>query len=129
MDFQKYFGTAGIKGKVQMAIASDTAKALRSFCEQEAEFAQAIEQSGRTFQQCLDSIVKGVHASLSDFEAYSRAVEFYFPGAKVIFQMRIDLIGDGAEPALADSSQCAASGTKVGETSALTLSFDSLLDF
>ena len=129
MDFENYFKTAGINGKVQKAIARETAQALQSFCEQEPEFAQAIEQSGRTFQQCLDSIAKGAHASLSDFEAYSRAVEFYFPGAKVIFQMRIDLIGDGTEPALSDSSQCAASGTKVGEASALTLSFDSLLDF
>lgn len=129
MDFQKYFSTSGINGKVQKAIARETAQALQSFCAQEPEFAQAIEQSGKTFQQCLDKVAAGVSASLSDFEAYSKAVEFYFPGAKVIFQMRIDLIGDGAEPALADSSQCAASGTKVGETSALTLSFDSLLDF
>lgn len=114
MDFQKYFGTAGINGKVQMAIASDTAKALQSFCEQEPEFAQAIEQSGRTFQQCLDKVAAGVSGSLSDFEAYSRAVEFYFPGAKVIFQMRIDLIGDADKPE---------------PVKPLTVSFDSLLDF
>ena len=117
MDFQKYFGTAGIKGKVQMAIASDTAKALRSFCGQEPEFAQAIEQSGKTFQQCLDKVAAGAHTSLSDFEAYSKAVEFYFPGAKVIFQMRIDLIGDADKSSEAETAKN------------LTVSFDSLLDF
>lgn len=126
MDFQKYFGTAGIKGKVQMAIASDTAKALRSFCEQEPEFAQAIEQSGKTFQQCLDSVAKGVHASLSDFEAYSKAVDFYFPGAKIEFRMLIDLIGQGA-PA-GELPPNVPDGQRSAEAS-LTLSFDSLLDF
>ena len=117
MDFENYFKAASISGKVQKAIARETAQALRSFCEQEPEFAQAIEQSGKTFQQCLDSIAKGVHASMSDFEAYSRAVEFYFPGAKVIFQMRIDLIGDADKSPEAEPAKN------------LTVSFDSLLDF
>lgn len=117
MDFQKYFSSSGINGKVQKAIARETAQALRSFCEQEPEFAQAIEQSGKTFQQCLDKVAAGVSASLSDFEAYSKAVEFYFPGAKVIFQMRIDLIGDADKSPEAEPSKN------------LTVSFDSLLDF
>lgn len=117
MDFQKYFSTSGINGKVQKAIARETAQALQSFCAQEPEFAQAIEQSGKTFQQCLDKVAAGVSASLSDFEAYSKAVEFYFPGAKVIFQMRIDLIGDVDKSPEAESSKN------------LTVSFDSLLDF
>lgn len=117
MDIQNYFDVKNINGKVQKAIAFETAQALQSFCEQEPEFAQAIEQSGKTFQRCLDKVAEGVHASLSDFEAYSRAVEFYFPGAKVIFQMRIDLIGD------ADKSP------EAEPVKNLTVSFDSLLDF
>ena len=115
MDFEKYFDTKKISGKVQKAIAADTAKTLRSFCEQEPEFAQAVEQSGDQFQQCLDHVAKGVGVSISDFTAYSRAVEFYFPGAKVIFQMRIDLVGDADKPE--------------EPAKPLTVSFDSLLDF
>lgn len=114
MDLKEYFSTTGIKGKVQKAIALETGQALRSFCGQEPEFTQAIEQSGRTFQQCLDKVAAGVSGSLSDFEAYSRAVEFYFPGAKVIFQMRINLVGDADKPE---------------PVKPLTVSFDSLLDF
>lgn len=117
MDLKEYFRSSDIKGKVQKAIALETGQALLSFCEQEPEFAQAIEQSGRTFQQCLDKVAAGVSASLSDFEAYSKAVEFYFPGAKVIFQMRIDLIGDADKSPEAEPAKN------------LTVSFDSLLDF
>lgn len=114
MDFEKYFDAKKIGGKVQKAIAADTAKALRSFCEQEPEFAQAIEQSGKSYQDCLDHVAKGVGASISDFKAYSKAVEFYFPGAKVEFRMVINLIGEAAKPEPAKP---------------LTVSFDSLLDF
>ncbi|MCR4645018.1 MAG: hypothetical protein K5695_06375 [Oscillospiraceae bacterium] len=115
MDLEKYFSAASITGKVQKAIAADTAKALLSFCGQEPEFAQAIEQSGKSFQACLDHVAKGVGTSLSDFQAYSKAVEFYFPGANVIFQMRIDLVGNADKPE--------------EHVKPLTVSFDSLLDF
>lgn len=99
MDLQKYFSTHGIKGNIQQAIAERTANALQYFCNQEQEFAQAIEQSGKTFQECLDYVAKGVGRSISDFEAYSKAVEFYFTGAKVQFCMKIDLVGDNADTA------------------------------
>ncbi|MDE5884198.1 MAG: hypothetical protein K2H29_03855 [Oscillospiraceae bacterium] len=103
MDFEKYFDKKSIKGRVQSAIAEETAQALQQFCEQEQEFAQAIEQSGKSFQDCLDAIAKNAGQSISDFKVYSKAVEFYFPGAKVNFQMRIDLIGDHAgDPGEAD---------------------------
>jgi len=94
MDLQKYFCASGIKGNIQQAIAKETAETLRTFCNQEAEFAQAVQQSGKSFQDCLDYVAKGAGASLSDFKAYSKAVEFYFPGAKIQFCMKIDLIGD-----------------------------------
>jgi len=98
MDLQKYFCASGIKGNIQQAIAKETAETLRTFCNQEAEFAQAVQQSGKSFQDCLDYVAKGAGASLSDFKAYSKAVEFYFPGAKIHFQMKIDLIGDADKP-------------------------------
>lgn len=98
MDFEKYFSSSGIKGRVQKEIAAETADALKDFCNQESEFAQAVQQSGKSFQNCLDYVAKGAGSSLSDFKAYSKAVEFYFPGAKIQFQMKIDLIGDADKP-------------------------------
>lgn len=97
MDKDKYFDIKGIKGNYQSAIASETAKALRLFCEQEQEFEQAIEDSGKSFSDCLNSIVKGIKRSISDLDVFKRAVNFYFPGATVHFQMCIDLVGDAAE--------------------------------
>lgn len=117
MDMEKYFKTSGIKGSVQQVIAAGTATALTAFCAQEPEFAQAVEQSGRSFQDCLDSVAKGVSRSLSDFDAYSKAAAFYFPGAKIEFRMLIHLAGDADRP------------EPVPEKSTLQLDFESLLDF
>ena len=96
MDLDKYFTADGLKGRIQQAIAKETAETLKNFCRQESEFAQAVQQSGKSFQDCLDYVANGAGSSLSDFKAYSKAVEFYFPGAKIQFQMKIDLIGDAA---------------------------------
>lgn len=118
MDLKKYFDLKAIKGKYQSAVAKETAAALRTFCEQESEFQQAIEQSGKTYQECLDSITEGIKGSASDFDVYSKAVQFYFPGAKVHFRMEIDLIGDATQKAVAED-----------KPKSLSVSFDSLLDF
>ncbi|MDE5767845.1 MAG: hypothetical protein K2H82_00450 [Oscillospiraceae bacterium] len=106
MDFEKYFDKKAITGRVQRAIAAETAQALKQFCEQEQEFAQAIEQSGKSFQDCLDAVAKNAGQSISDFKAYSQAAKFYFPGATVHFRMEIDLIGD------ADAVAPAQNGTR-----------------
>ena len=105
MDLKEYFDHKNIKGNAQSFIAEITAQILLLFCEQESEFAQAVEQSGKTFQQCLDHAIKGMvkignNGCLSDFDTYSRAAKFYFPGATVHFRMEIDLIGnaDGTVP-------------------------------
>ena len=113
MDLEKYFDSKKITGRYERAVAKETAEALMLFCRQEPEFTQAIEQSGKTYQECLTAVMKGVGASISDRKVFGRAVEFYFPGAKLRCDMHIDLIGD------ADS--------KPPKT--LTASFDSLLDF
>ena len=120
MDMEKYFDHKPIKGAIQCAIAEETAKALMHFCGQEPEFRQAVEQSGKTFQQCLDAVAKGVGGSISDLRAYQKAVEFYFAGAKVHFRMEIDLIGNAAEkkPEITMSRK-----------SELSVSLDDLLDF
>ena len=43
-------------------------------------------------------MAKGVGGSISDLEAYRRAVSFYFDGAKVKFQMVIELEPAQTEP-------------------------------
>lgn len=81
------------KGK---AVSASVLKALIGFCNDNSEFAQAVVQAGKdkTIQVCVESTVKGVGGSISDIEVYKRAVQFYFPGADIHFDMRIDL-GDG----------------------------------
>lgn len=83
-------------------MAEPVAKQLRAFCEQEPEFAQAVVQGG-SFKACMKAVSKNAGAALSDVEAYERAVRFYFPGARVQFQIKVDLVGDAnknvAEPA------------------------------
>ena len=122
MDKEKYFEIKNIKGHIQTAIASETAKALKLFCEQQPEFEQAIEQSDKTFQECLDAVAKGIGKSMSDLEAYEKAVKFYFETAKVHFNMSIDLSGDnGYTPPPITMTERKQSG--------LTVSLDELLDF
>ena len=70
-------------------------KALKDFCDQDEEFCQAIVQGG-TFEDCMGAVSKGVGQSISDLDAYTRAVQFYFPGAEIRYSMTIDLIGAAA---------------------------------
>lgn len=121
MNRDEYFGIK-IKGRKQQAIDSAVAEALTSFCEQEPEFEQAIEQSGKTFQECLDSVVKDCGDCLSDIEAYRRAVKFYFSTATVSFIMKIDLSGDNG----AEKPPITMTETK---KDTLSISLDDLLDF
>lgn len=123
MDKLKYFDTSKVKGKFQQVIAKETAEALESFCTQEPELEQAIEQSGKTFQECLDKITKGISASnpgISDIEIYRRAAKFYFSTAAVSFVMNIDLSGDNG--AVNEKASEAPSNT-------LSVSLDEFLDF
>lgn len=75
-------------GKV---IAEEVRDALLSFSEQEPEFAQAIVQNDKTLADCCNVVCKDVNNHISDLEAYRRAVQFYFPGADIHFEMKIDL--------------------------------------
>ena len=104
MDLKEYFDPKTIKWNAQSFIAEKTFQTLLLFCEQESEFAQAVEQSGKTFQQCLDHVIKGIvkienTGSLSDCDAYNRAVRFYFPGAVVHHRFELDLVGNAKESA------------------------------
>lgn len=77
-------------GKHGNVMKKEVAKALEDFCRQDAEFAQAVAQGG-DFKDCMTEVAKGVGQSISDLDAYKRAVEFYFPGAGISFSMTIDL--------------------------------------
>lgn len=90
----KAFNGADNKAK---AVKSAVADALKSFCEQDDEFAQAVVQNDKTLSDCCTSIMKGVGQSISDIEVYKKAVNFYFAGADIKMKMTIDLIGSAAE--------------------------------
>lgn len=72
------------------AMKNAVCEALDGFCRQDAEFAQAVVQGGR-FADCMKAVAKGCGSSISDLEAFRRAVQFYFPGADVRFQMSVNL--------------------------------------
>lgn len=120
-EIEKYFSQK-ITGKYQSAVASATAGAMMTFCIQEPEFEQAILQSGKTFQECLNEITNGIGDSISDMEIYSRAVKFYFSTATVNFRMTIDLSGN-------NGAQKPDIKIKENENKTLSLSLDALLDF
>ena len=84
-------------GQKASAVAPAVADALVDFCRQDDEFAQAVAQGG-SFADCVAAVVKGVGSSISDLEAYRRAVQFYFPGADIRMQLTIDLCPQAVEP-------------------------------
>ena len=84
-----------VAGQKEKAMAGAVFEALKDFCLQDEEFAQAVVQGG-SFFDCMKKVASGVGQSISDLDAYKKAVQFYFPGAKVRMQLSIDLIGDAA---------------------------------
>lgn len=73
-----------------------TLDALKKFCRQDEEFAQAVVQGG-TFQDCMKAVAKNCGNGISDLDAYGRAVQFYFPTAAIRFHMTVDLAPHAAE--------------------------------
>lgn len=100
---------AGLTGK-EGAVLPFVKKALIEFCRQESEFAQAIIENSKTLSDCCKEIMKNCGNSISDFAVYQKAVQFYFPGADISFNMKIDLCASVNKP-----------------TSALTVSLTDLL--
>lgn len=70
-------------------MAKPTLDALINFCEQSEGFAEAVHDSNHTFSECMIAVAKGVGNAISDFEAYSKAVKFYMPTAKIDVVMTI----------------------------------------
>lgn len=119
--------TAELKGaklsRYETGVKSAVLRTLCKFCEQNAEFKQAIEQSDKSFADCLKATVRGVSGlSLEDLEVYKRAVAFYFPGADIKCTMTLDLGDNGFSNSNSKTSTEADSGK-------LQLDLDSLLDF
>lgn len=80
--------------------------ALLTFCKQDGEFAQAVVQGG-TFEDCMKAVAKNCGSSISDLEAFRRAVRFYFPGADVQFHMTVNLCAsvETGEPEQAEDAK------------------------
>ena len=79
----------GAKTQYAMAVYDSVRDTLVGFCEQNAEFADAILQQEKTLGQCCNEIMQKCGKSISDVEVYARAVNFYFPGAKVEMKMTV----------------------------------------
>lgn len=86
----------GVGGQKERAMLSAVAAQLKNFCQQDEEFAQAVVQGG-TLGECLKKVAAGTGSSISDLDAYKKAVQFYFPGAEVHMELTIDLIGKAAK--------------------------------
>lgn len=91
--FEKLEKESDTKSLNQIAkvVKDDVKRALLVFAKQEPEFAQAIAESSKTFTECLQDITKNIGNSISDIDLYRRAVSFYFDGASVEFEMKINL--------------------------------------
>lgn len=76
--------------RYQSVMKSAVRDALADFCQKNEEFAQAVVQGG-SFGDCMKAVSKGVSTSLSDIEAYRRAAAFYFDGAQVRMELKIQL--------------------------------------
>lgn len=84
-----------VAGQKEKAMSGAVLSTIKDFCRQDAEFAQAVVQGG-SFADCMKKVAAGVGNSISDLDAYKKAVQFYFPGAEVRMQLTIDLIGQAA---------------------------------
>lgn len=106
-------------GKYENVVKSYVLDEICIFAKQNSEFAQAIEQSDKSFADCLKASVAGAKEHISDLDCYKRAVAFYFPGADIKCTMTLDL-GDGGFSSKTSTE---------ADSGKLQLDLDSLLDF
>lgn len=104
-------------------VISSVHTTLQTFCEQNAEFAQAVVQTDKTLAECVEETVKNASQAISDIDVYRKAADFYFSGATVEFKMIIKLGDDGFS-----NEQTANENAKPKELE-LSLDLDKLLDF
>lgn len=101
-----------VTGAKEKAMANAVLAAIQDFCRQDAEFAQAVVQ-GKSFAECMKRVAAGAGNSISDLDAYKKAVQFYFPGAEIRMQLTIDLIGRAAEAEEAEEAAPVAEQAKI----------------
>ena len=97
-EFEESSKASGLN-RYAKAVLPSVKEALLGFCEQEPEFAQAIAECGKSLADCCTKITEGVSGSISDIELYRRAVQFYFDGADISFNMQINLCASVEQPA------------------------------
>lgn len=83
--------SSAVTGQAASVMKSAVKNALIDFSGQSSEFAQAIIESDKSFAECMKTVTQNIGNSISDIEAYRRAVQFYFPGADIKFEMKINL--------------------------------------
>ena len=79
---------AGKFDRYAAAMKPAVLKALNDFCRQSEVFAEAVAH-GRSFEECMKAVAAGVKGSISDLDAYKRAVKFYMKDAEIRFCMEI----------------------------------------
>lgn len=84
--------SAGKFDRYGSAMKTAVVKALEDFCRQSEVFAEAVAH-GRSFEECMKAVSKGISGSISDLEAYQRAVKYYMKDADVRFCMEITVGG------------------------------------
>ena len=67
--------------------------ALSSFSEQSEEFAAAVMAEDKSLEGCVNAlkVPQGDRVSLSDFDVYRMAVQYFFEGADVEWSMKISM--------------------------------------
>lgn len=68
-------------------------KTLCSFCEQSEDFAAAVMAEGKSLEGCVNDmeVPRGDRVSLSDFDVYRMAAQYFFPEADVEWSMKISV--------------------------------------
>ena len=64
---------------------------LINFCNQSEVFAEAVCNDDRHLKACMETVLKDIGCSISDIEAYRRAVAYYFETADISFEMTLHL--------------------------------------
>jgi len=110
--------------KYAMVMKDRCSEALKNFCQQDEEFAQAVVQTDKTFSDCMAEVVKKVKGNngISDLDAFKEIVSFYFPGAGINFSMTIDLCASVKKNITVSQS------TAPEKKTALNISLDDLFD-
>ena len=81
---------AGKYDRYAQIMRDKTLHALKDFCRQNEEFAQAVVQGG-TFEACMKAVAANCGNGIDDAAAYERAARFYFPTAAIRCTVTIDL--------------------------------------